>query len=315
MARKILTGLNSKAYEHPFDRQALTALQKMPGISLLLKKINEYGIDRLLRLQSYGSEIKVTERNFPELYRSLEAACQILDVSPFPELYFFRGSGNIQTYIVGVEKPIIGINFDGMKLLNAEELIYIFGYEAARIKSQHMIYHQMAVIMPTFKTVLSSTTLGFGGLLASGLELTLFNWLVMAKLTADRAGLLACQDINIAITTLLKLAGLTEEYITNTVIEDFLIQARDFAAHSFGSLNQVTKILSCSDMTLTWTTMRAGELLKWYDSGEYERVIQQQDYSSSTNQDVKDENEEAGNNAGSTIADPQTGDWNFLSSW
>ncbi|MHC5610614.1 MAG: M48 family metallopeptidase, partial [Nostoc sp.] len=40
MTRKILTGLSSAAYEHPFDRKALASLQNMPGVSLLLKKVN-----------------------------------------------------------------------------------------------------------------------------------------------------------------------------------------------------------------------------------------------------------------------------------
>jgi len=311
MTRQILTGLNSKAYEHPFDRQALTSLQKMPGISPLLKKINEYGIDRLLRLQSYGSEIKVTSRNFPQLYEPLQETCKILSVSPAPELYFFRGMGQIQSYIIGVEKPIIGINSDGMEWLNTDELIYLFGYEAARIKSKHMIYHQMALVMPTLKMVISSTTLGFGGLLASGIELALYNWVMMAKLTADRAGLLACQDINIAIATLLKLAGLKTAYITDIVIEDFLIQARDFAANSFGSLDQITKILSYSEMRLSWITMRAGELLKWYDSGEYERLIQQKNYYTPDEQD----GEESENMENPEIEDTAKEDWNFLTSW
>ena len=67
--KKILTRLSSQTYEHPFDRKALASLQSMPGISPLLKKVNEYGIDRLLRLQSIASEIRVTPRNFPQLYQ------------------------------------------------------------------------------------------------------------------------------------------------------------------------------------------------------------------------------------------------------
>jgi hypothetical protein len=43
MTKKILTGLSSQAYEHPFDRKALASLQSMPGISPLLKKVNEIG--------------------------------------------------------------------------------------------------------------------------------------------------------------------------------------------------------------------------------------------------------------------------------
>ncbi|MBO1067052.1 MULTISPECIES: M48 family metallopeptidase [Nostocales] len=299
MTKKILTGLSSQTYEHPFDRKALASLQSMPGISPLLKKVNEYGIDRLLRLQSIASEIRVTPRNFPQLYQPLLEACQILDVTTIPELYLFRGTGHIQTYIIGVEKPIIGINIEAMEWLNYDELLFIFGYEIARIKSQHMIYHQISIVMPALKMWLSSTTLGLGGLIAGGVELALYNWVMMAKFTADRAGLLACQDIDIATTALMKLAGLPEEYLTPNVIEDFLIQSREFASSSVDNLDQVTKILSYSESSLSWLVMRTGELLKWVDSREYDHVLQGENVNTPKEEEEGDEKE----------------GWNFLTSW
>ncbi|MFN7852653.1 M48 family metallopeptidase [Anabaena sp. AL09] len=299
MTKKILTGLTSQTYEHPFDKKALASLQNMPGLSPLLKKVNEYGIDRLLRLQSIASEIRVTPRNFPQLYQPLLEACQILDVTTIPELYLFRGTGHIQTYIIGVEKPIVGINIEAMEWLNYDELLFIFGYEIARIKSQHMIYHQMSIVMPVLKIWISSTTLGLGGLIASGVELALYNWVMMAKFTADRAGLLACQDIDVATTALMKLAGLPEEYLTPHVIEDFLVQSREFAANSVDGLDQVTKILSYSDSNLSWLVMRTGELLKWVDSGEYNHVLQGENVNTSKGEEEGDEKE----------------GWNFLTSW
>ena len=299
MTKKILTGLSSTAYEHPFDKKALASLQNMPGLSPLLKKVNEYGIDRLLRLQSIASEIRVTPRNFPQLYKPLLEACQILDVTTIPELYLFRGTGHIRTYIIGVEKPIVGINIEAMEWLNYDELLFIFGYEIARIKSQHMIYHQMSIVMPVLKIWISSTTLGLGGLIASGVELALYNWVMMAKLTADRAGLLACQDIDVATTALMKLAGLPEEYLTPHVIEDFLVQSSEFAANSVDSLDQVTKILSYSDSNLSWLVMRTGELLKWVDSGEYNHVLQGENVNTSKGEEEGNEKE----------------GWNFFTSW
>ena len=309
MTRKILTGLSSAAYEHPFDRKALTSLQNMPGVSLLLKKINEYGIDRLLRLQSLGSEIRISSRNFPQLHEALVETCQILDVTPLPELYLFRGTGHIETYIVGVEKPLIGINLDAMEWLGADELIYIFGHEIARIKSQHMVYHQMAIVMPSLKNLLNSTTLGVGGLVAGGMELGLYNWRMMARFTADRAAMLACQDTDVAITTLMKLAGLPDEYLTTAVIEDFLVQAREFASNNFDSVDKVTKILSYTEPGLSWVVMRAGELLKWVDSGEYENVIQQKNLKTPEEAQEKERQEKEGN-----TPEEKEG-WNFLTSW
>ncbi|MBD2246181.1 M48 family metallopeptidase [Nostoc sp. FACHB-888] len=304
MTRKILTGLNSAAYEHPFDRKALASLQNMPGVSLLLKKINEYGIERLLRLQSLGSEIRISSRNFPQLHQAFVETCQILDVAPLPELYLFRGTGHIETYIVGVEKPVVGINLDAMEWLGADELLYVFGQEIDRIKSQQMVYHQMAVVMPTLKNLLNSTTLGVGGLVASGMERALYNWRMMARFTADRAAMLACQDIDVATTTLMKLAGLPDEYLTTAVIEDFLAQAREFASNNFDSADQLIKILSHTEPGLSWVVMRAGELLKWVDSGEYENVIQQKNLETP---------EEAQEKEGTTEEEKEG--WNFLTSW
>ena len=297
MTKKILTGLSSQTYEHPFDKKALASLQNMPGISPLLQKVNEYGIDRLLRLQSIASEIRVTPRNFPQLYQPLLEACQILDLTTIPELYLFRGTGHIKTYVTGVEKSMIGINIEAMEWLNYDEFLFIFGCEIGRIKSQHIIYYQISLVMPTLKMWLSSTTLGLGGLIAGGLELALYNWVMMAKFTADRAGLLTCQNIDVATTALMKLAGLPEEYLTNDVIEDFLIQSREFTLNSFDNLDQFTKILSYSESHLSWSIMRTSELLKWFDSGEYNHVLQGENINT-----LEQEGEEKEG-------------WNFLTSW
>ncbi|HEY9804650.1 MAG TPA: M48 family metallopeptidase [Leptolyngbyaceae cyanobacterium] len=293
MTRKILTGLSSQAYEHPFDRQALAALQKIPGVSLLIKKINEYGIDRLLRLQCLGSEIRVTPRNFPQLHETFVEACQIIDIDPVPDLHLCRGTGHIDTHIIGVEKPIISINLEAMEWLDRDELIYSLGHEAAHIKSQHLIYHQMAIVMPVLKDLMSNSTLGFGGLVASGMELALYNWRMMAELTVDRAGLLACQDVKVAIKALLKATGLPPEYLNDVVVEDFISQAREFPSVSFDSIDRATKVLSYTNNQLSWSVMRTHELLKWIDSGEYENVVQQK-----------------------KLEIPETTEgWNFLSSW
>lgn len=293
MARKVLTGLSSDVYEHPFDRKALASLEKMPGVSLLLRKINEYGVERLLKLQCLGSDLRVTTDNFPKLHQAFVETCQILDVAPLPELYLFRGTGYIQTYTVGVDKPLVGINLEGMEWLSPDELLYVLGHEIAHIKSRHLLYHQMAIVLPTLKTLINGTTLGLGGLAASGVELGFWHWLMMARFTADRAGLLACQDTTVATTALMKLAGLPDEYMTPAVIKDFLTQAREFTSNSFDNLDQLTKMLSFTETRHSWAVMRAAELLKWVDSGEYDNLSQQ----------TKEEKLE------------ETQEWKFLTSW
>ena len=188
MARQVLENLSLEDYEHPSDRKALDSLEKMPGISVLFKKVNEYGIDKVLRLQCVGSDIRVTPNNFPDLYQAFVETCNILEV-PQPEFYLVRGNGHIQTFTYGVENSIVMINLEGLEELTPEEWVFLLGHEIAHIKSQHMLYYQSAIVLPTLKHILSTTTLGLGGLATSGVELALFNWLMMAKFTADRAGL------------------------------------------------------------------------------------------------------------------------------
>jgi hypothetical protein len=296
--KKVLLGLKSESYEHPFDRKALASLEKMPGVSLLLKKVNEYGIDRLLRLQCLGSDFRVTPNNFPGLSQALEETCQILDLSPCPDLYLFRGRGHIITVTIGIENPIVSVNLEAYEWLSSQELIYVLGHEVAHIKSQHLLYHQIAMVMPLLKNWVNAATLGFGGLAANGVELAFWNWLMMARFTADRAALLACQDMDVAITALMKLGGLPSCYVTPEAIADFLVQVREFSENSVESQDTLTKLLSFNDSRESWVVMRASELLKWVDSGDYKTLLEQP------------------NQPPPLLLDSDaTEDWNFLTSW
>ena len=51
MTRKIIEGLYSKEYEHPFDKKALDALEGTPGLEILVRKFNQYWTDKVLKIQ------------------------------------------------------------------------------------------------------------------------------------------------------------------------------------------------------------------------------------------------------------------------
>jgi Zn-dependent protease with chaperone function len=312
MARKLFRQLRSEAYQHPLDGKALTTLEKTPGLSLLLKKISEYGIDRLLRLQTLGNEFRVHSENFPKLQAAFTEACQILDINPVPELYLYRGTGHIMTYAIGVEKPLLGVNLEAMEWLSHEELLFALGHELVRIQGRYLAYQQLALVMPILKGVISSTTLGLGGVAANGIEVGLYNWIIMTKFTADRGGLLACQDVNVAMTALMKLGGLPGEYLNADVIRHFFQQAREFHLEELGGMDQVTKFFSFMEFKHPWAVMRASELLKWVDSGAYDQWMQSGDRALTLAP-----NPESNLDSETPAPDhPDDGqDWRFLGSW
>ena len=175
----------------------------------------------------------------------------------------------INGYATGVGKPLVILSSGCLDLLSDKELTFIIGHEMGHHKSQHILYHQMAEVFPLIGEILGNLTLGLGGLVSDGLRLALLHWQRMSEFTADRAGLLDCQDIDSAIGAMIKMSGLPKKYFDSFNTEDFIEQAKEFEDYDFDSWNKFIKIGTLLGRTHPWTVMRASELLKWKESGEY----------------------------------------------
>ena len=79
-----LHGLRPQAYEHPSDTKTLDILQGTSGLETLIRKCNEFGLDRLLRVQLMGSYLRASADCFPQLYSAVQEGCEILDVPKRP---------------------------------------------------------------------------------------------------------------------------------------------------------------------------------------------------------------------------------------
>lgn len=272
MNRRTLTGLRPQAYEHPSDSAALNALTHTAGLDTLIRKLNGWGFERFLRIQLTGSYLRATPDSFADLHDLFKTACGTLDTPFLPELYL-GGGGNLNALTAGVEKPVIFLYSGIVDAFSPEELLFVIGHEVGHIKSGHVLYYQVAEFLPAIVEVLGGITLGIGDLLSAGLQAALLRWQRTSELTADRAGLLACQDADVALRALMKLAGLPAKYYPAINTEDFTRQAREFEAMDADKLTLVAKWLSSMGSTHPWTVMRAQHLLKWIDSGGYEQVL------------------------------------------
>ncbi len=272
MERKTLTGLRPQTYEHPSDTKALDALQRTSGLETLVRKCNEWGFERLLRVQLTGSHIRVNADNFADVHDKLRAACETLDMPKVPDLYIAAG-GEINAFTAGVERTLIVLNSAAVDLLSDDELFFVIAHEVGHIKSGHVLYYQIAEFLPVIGEIVGAATFGIGEILGAGLQMALLNWKRMSEFTADRAGLLAVQDVNVAITAMMKLAGLPHKFYASMNPEDFIAQAKEFTALDQEKLNWFAKVLSSMGQSHPWTVMRASEFLSWVDTGGYERVL------------------------------------------
>jgi|GEM_PF-518130 len=270
--KKILSGLNPIDYEHPTDKQALNALEGTPGLEMLVRKFHQYGLDKQLKVQFTGSNIKVTERNVPRLYNAMAAVCKTIHLQMIPDFYIMQGD-EINAFTAGVEKPILVVSEGCAEKLTFDELVFVIGHEVGHIKSQHVLYHQIANILPALGSVIGSMTLGFGELISTGIQLALLNWQRKSEFTSDRAGLLACQNIDAAVTAMMKIAGYPPSYYGTINPKDFIKQAKEFEGFDESNLDKIAKVLSVMNSTHPWTVMRAAEMCRWIEDGSYAAII------------------------------------------
>jgi Zn-dependent protease with chaperone function len=269
---KNLTGLRPQAYEHPSDAAALDALTNTGGFDVLLRKLNAWGFERVLRVYYTGSHLRVTADNYPELFGVLRTAVERLDLPESPDLYL-RVAPTIEAVTAGVERPILILSTAAVDLLTDEELLFVLAREVGHIKSGHVLYHQLGDGLPVISRVVGATTLGLSELLTMGLEVALTYWKQTAAFTADRAGLLATQDVEVAFRTMMKIAGLPTKYYPHTNTEDFLQQAREFESMDGDRVIKLVKWAASSANPQPWMVVRAQQLLQWIDSKQYEEVL------------------------------------------
>lgn len=265
--KKILKGLDHSQYEHPFDQKALSALRSTPGVDLVGNFITKHTIEKIYIVQYTGSNLKVTSENYPKIYEYLQYACQILNMPKIPDLYIQWGYG-INSFTVGSEKPIIVINSGLIDLCDDDEIMFVIGHECGHIKSNHMLYHMMAQVINLF-----IDSIPLGNIAATPIQYALYYWDRMSEFTADRAGLLCCQNKVSAIRAFMKMAGMPIKEFDNIEYQTFIQQAAEFKQLDYDAMSKVIKFISIADASHPWTVMRAAELLNWINSGAYTQFV------------------------------------------
>lgn len=265
--KKSLPRLDHTSYEHPFDRKALNALERTPGLTVAGKYVTKQTIERVYTVQYTGSNLRVTAQSYPMMHDYLRYACHILGVQRVPELYVQWGYG-INAFTVGAENPIVVLDSGLMDLCDEDEKLFVIGHELGHIKSNHMLYHMMAQLINYVIDIVPG-----GSIVAAPLRYALLYWDRMSEFTADRAGMLCCQNRDAAVRAFVKMAGLPISQYGQMNVQSFLQQAKDFESLDYENLNKFFKLVSILDSTHPWTVMRAAELIKWIDSGAYSKLL------------------------------------------
>ncbi|MFD0631619.1 M48 family metallopeptidase [Catenulispora yoronensis] len=191
----------------------------------------------------------------------------MLDLGFLPELYVVQ---NPQPYAftIGMDRPAIVLSTGLYELMDEEEMRFVIGHETGHVLSGHAVYRTMLFWLTNLATKLTWMPVGKWGI--DMFINALLEWYRKAELSCDRAGLLVEQDLDAAMRSLMKLAGGSHLAEMNPVA--FLEQAREHEGGG-GVRESVLKLLNLQGRTHPYTSIRALELTRWVESGDYQRVM------------------------------------------
>ena len=266
-ARVRLTGISSRAYEHPADRSALVALRKLSGFDVLLSKLFGLINERALRLTFLAGAVKVSERQFPHIHALVRDGSYILDLPDVPDCFVIQ-SPIVNAMAIGRDRPFLVITTGLVNLHDEEELRWVVGHELGHILSGHAVYRTMMLILVQLAQRIAWMPIGYIGLRAIiwGLE----EWFRKSELSCDRAGLLAGQDVEAARRALMKLAGGPQLSELNP--DAFREQAHEYDAVP-DLRDSVLKLLQLQGNTHPFAVVRFAELDRWATNGSYESIL------------------------------------------
>jgi Zn-dependent protease with chaperone function len=264
--RRILTQIAPDAWEHAADRAALNALRQVPGFDEAVKRILGFFGERGIRLLFQANAVRCGPRQFAKLHDMLAEACTTMDWPDQPELYVTQ-TPLVNAGAVGFEHPFIVLNSGAVGILDDDELRVLIGHELGHVISGHATYRTITILL----LELGFQNLPFlAGIALLPIKLALLEWFRKSELSSDRAGLLASQDMQASQRLFLKLAGGGD--MTQMSLDAFLEQAREYE-QSGGPLDTIYKILNTLGASHPFNTLRAAELQRWVDAGNYEKII------------------------------------------
>ena len=264
--RATLTGISSRAWEHPADRGALVALRKLKGFDTVLKAMSGLFNERAVRLVFLGSAVRVDERQYASMHRLLGDVARILDAPELPELYVVSNPVP-GAMTIGMNKPFIVVNSGLVQLLDVDELRFVIAHELGHAMSGHAVYQTLLQRLLALSGVL--TAIPMGGLGFRAIVAALYEWSRKAELSADRAGLIATQDPATAFRVHMKLASGGQ--LDDLDATSFFAQGQEYDDADLR--DSVLKLLLIENRTHPFLVVRATELRRWVDSGDYTRVL------------------------------------------
>jgi Zn-dependent protease with chaperone function len=263
-----LKDISPRAFQHPADRAATAALASVPYLDKVVRKLIELGYERALRQSFLGSSVRLSEEQLGDVWREHAIAYSTLDMSEVPDLYLTQFP-IANAMAIGAKRPIVVVQSELVRLLDAPQRRAVFAHEAAHILSDHQLYRTALAILVGLS---GNTRLP---LPLAPVRTVLMEWGRATELSADRAAAVVTRDPLAVCRTLMSLAG--GAMVDELDLDVFMRQGMDYKEKGSG-LERLTRLTLDLGVTHPMPVKRTHELMAWVRSGEFDRIVGSGEY-------------------------------------
>ncbi len=170
---------------------------------------------KLQQRAAFGTLVRVSPRQFPELYDLAAKASERLSHPQVP-VYVKRAS-EMNIYTIGLwQQPIIVLTSSLVDQMAPDNLQFFIGREIGHVAAGHIwlrtLLKPLGADVPVFGKLLNSVVFG--------------DWINRTEFTADRAGFIACRSLTTTVSTMLKF-GVGLRLFEKLDIKEFLGQINE----------------------------------------------------------------------------------------
>ncbi len=250
---------------HPEDAAALRQLESIPGFPALVKKFYALGYEQLYYGTNMASNIRLSAKQLPELYRHLPPICARLGI-PEPEFYL-EMNPMPNAYTFGDTHIFITMTSGLVEMLGDDELDAVLAHECGHILCHHVLYHNLANLL-----VNGADALGILGMFTAPIKYALLYWQRKSELSCDRAGAVVTSPETVA-KVMVRLSGGPISVTEHVNVDEWAHQADIYESiRNDGALNQALQIYAVMGQSHPFAAVRVREILKWGRSQQYRNI-------------------------------------------
>src|SRR3954464_1527535 len=261
-----LPQISPRAYQHPADRAATAALQKVPYLDQVVRKLIALGYERALRAAALGASVRLGQEQLPGIWVLHRQAFNTLDIERVPDLYMTQYPyANAATF--GSDRPVVVLNSELVRLRDDDGRRAVLAHEAAHVHSDHVMYTTALLIL---LQIGSRGLPVLAGLPLLAIRYALLEWFRGAELSCDRAAAVVTRDPLAVCRALMVISA--GESAQDLNLDAFINQAMDYDTGGKG-LDRLTKMLQDLNVTHPMPVRRGRLLLDWVREGSYDRIV------------------------------------------